>query len=255
MASSKKTGETKTPGSTPPTKGSSPQRDELDLAVAEARRKLKAIVLERRTKRSAKVTAFRRNPEVQKRHQEVRQKISDFLSNVSDELKLHGIKPSFRVWLNVDQSVDAEIRVPYPDWVKTVDQATDILTLCEEAMDRVPEMQHISVGFTLNPEANDDSVRAGVLQYLKYQGELRLNPNYYDTATGQPLAFQVSYEVLRNVVRVHKMLPTGMLIRMTWSPDGWLYRFNDYDLRRMRGEGEATRARKKRPVKKKALEK
>lgn len=249
MASSKKSG-----GSTPPAKGSSPRRDELDLAVEEARKKLKAVVEERRKRRSAKVSAFRRNPEVQRRHTEVREKVSDFLTNVTDELKLHGIKASYRVWLNVDQSVDAEVRVPYPEWVNNVDRATDVLTLCEEAMDRVPEMQHISVGFTLNPEANDEGVRAGVLQYIKYQGELRLNPNYYDTATGQPLAFQVSYDVLRNVVKAHKMLPTGMLIRMTWSPDGWLYRFNDYDLRRMRGKGDEKRA-KKRERKKKNLEK
>jgi hypothetical protein len=45
------------------------------------------------------------------------------------------------------------------------------------------------------------------------------------------------------------MMPTGMLVRMSWSPDGWLYRMNDYDLRRKMGKGQGKgRAQKKKGI-------
>lgn len=213
--------------------------------VRELEKKLREAKREQRERAAKTVREWKSDKAVRERAESARQKVSDFFENVNDELKLHDIAASYRVVINRDMTIDAEIRVPFPKWVTNVDKATDVLNLLEELMSRVPEMQHISVGFTLNPRANEKDVRASVLQYLKYQGELRLNPNYYDTETGQALSFQVAYDVLRNVTKAHGMLPTGMLVRLTWSPDGWLRRQNDYELRRKLGESRTSKARRK----------
>ena len=179
----------------------------------------------------------------------VRKDLSDFLDNVKSELSLSGINARYRVVKNKDQSVDAELRVPYPTRIKTVDQATDVLNILEETLDRMPHIQFITVGFTLNQKANEEGVRATALQYQKYEGELRLNPNYYDTSTGQAISFQVAYEVLRNVEKAHGMLPTGMLIRFAWSPSGFLMRKNDTDVRKP-AKKPAEKKQTKKPAKK-----
>lgn len=246
MAASKKRGD-----SSPPPSGEGKSRH-VDADLKEIRKleeKLREARARRKEKRTAKVRAWRRSPKAAQQIEEVKEHISGFLENVKDELERWDCKPHYRVTVNKDRTVDAEMRIPYPTWVVNIDKATDLLNVVEETMDRVPDMQHISVGFTLNQQANEEGVRASVLQYIKYQGELRLNPNYYDTGEGQALSFQVAYEILRNVTNAHGMMPTGMLVRMSWSPDGWLYRMNDYDLRRKMGKGQGKgRAQKKKGI-------
>lgn len=218
MASSKK--------SKPSTSGSTAKRELL--ALEREMRRLRAIV---KREDRAPDKAWRESALGRRILQETRQEISDFLSNVSHELRLAQIEATYRVGVNKDGTIDGELRVPYPSWVTNTDKAVDVLNHVEEAMDRVPHAQHISVGFTLNQKANEDGIRATVLQYMKYQGELRLNPNYYDTASGQAISFQAAYTVLFNIYKAHGMLPTGMLVRISWSRDGVLRRQNDHELR------------------------
>jgi hypothetical protein len=199
------------------------------------RESLREAIYQRKEERGAKTRLkkfYVESKEEVRNADKFRREVSDFLSNVKHELTLSGINARYSVVKNKDLTIDAELRVPYPDTVEDVDDATDVLNQVEEALDRIPHMQFISVGFSLNQKANEEGVRASALQYVKYEGELRLNPNFYDTSTGQPVAFQVAYEVLRNITKAHGMLPTGMLIRFAWSPSGWLMRKNDTDLRK-----------------------
>lgn len=205
----------------------------------EASRKLREAyseaVFQRREERDVQkemVRYYASDPAMRAKATKVRQETSDFLANVVDELKYSGVTARFSVVKNKDLTIDAELRVPYPDTVRTIDDATDVLNQVEETFYLFPHMQFITVGFTLNPRANDDDVRATALQYQKYEGELRLNPNYYDMETNMGTSFQAAYEVLRNVTKAHGMLPTGMLIRLAWSTTGWLMRRNDTDIRK-----------------------
>lgn len=199
------------------------------------RESLREAIFQRKEERGAKTRLkklYAESKETTGDANKVRKELSDFLDNVKAELALSGINARYRVVKNKDLSVDAELRVPYPSRVRNVDQATDVLNLVEETLDRMPHIQFITVGFTLNPQANEEGVRATALQYQKYEGELRLNPNYYDTSSGQAVSFQVAYEVLRNIENAHGMLPTGMLVRCAWSPSGFLMRKNDTDVRK-----------------------
>lgn len=210
----------------------------LSSRIAERQRRIKEIERMRREAsremrgiKKKLTTALATSADYQHKVKGIREEVSAFLYDAARDLKLRGYHPTYTVSINKDQTVDAEFRVPYPTSVKTFDQAVNVLSAIELTLDRVPHVQHISVGFTLAPEVNAEGVRATALQYVKYEGELRLNPNYEDTGRGLPYSFQTAYTVLRNVEARHGRLPTGMLIRMAWSYDGELHRKNDHELR------------------------
>jgi len=154
-----------------------------------------------------------------------------YLSNARDELLKSGVSSRFRVVLSPLHAVDAELSVSYPDWVNNVDDATQVLSLVEEALEQIPNVQWLTVGFALERKANDEGIRKSVEGYLPYQGAFRIVPDYMSTEE-TATSFQAAYEILRNVYNAHGMLPTGMLVRMAWSPDGKLWTHNDSERRK-----------------------